>query len=67
MECYITNIHVKKLRHLNNIDISLSEDNVKHHLLITGRNGSGKTSLLDALFLQLRSSSEKFQCSGGMT
>lgn len=66
MECYITNIHVKKLRHLNNIDISLSEDNVKHHFLITGRNGSGKTSLLDALFLQLQSSGEKFQCSDEM-
>jgi len=66
MECYITNIHVKKLRHLNNIDISLSEDNVKHHLLITGKNGSGKTSLLDALFLQLQSFGEKIQCDDGM-
>ena len=65
MDCYITGIHINKLRHLNNIDISLSEDK-KQHLLITGKNGSGKTSLLDALFLQLQSFDEKFPYRGGM-
>ena len=43
---YITNIHVKKVRHLENLDIELSETE-KKHLILTGKNGSGKTSLLD--------------------
>lgn len=45
---YITDIHVKDLRHLHNIDIRLSKDE-RRHLLITGKNGSGKTTLLDAI------------------
>ena len=45
---FITDIHVKELRHLHNIDINLSKDS-RCHLLITGKNGSGKTSLLDAI------------------
>lgn len=48
MSNYITDIHVKELRHLHDIDIHLS-NNSRRHLLITGRNGSGKTSLLDAI------------------
>ena len=48
MSNYITAIHVKELRHLHNIDIKLSKD-TRCHLLITGKNGSGKTSLLDAI------------------
>ncbi|MBO4400410.1 MAG: AAA family ATPase [Selenomonadaceae bacterium] len=48
MEHYITQIHIDSLRHLNNIDIPLSEEN-RRHLLLTGKNGSGKTSLLEAL------------------
>jgi predicted ATP-binding protein involved in virulence len=57
MDCYITDIHINKLRHLHNIDISLAKDK-RQHLLITGKNGSGKTSLLDALFLQLENATE---------
>lgn len=45
---YITDIHVKDLRHLRGIDIHLSKGSPKH-LLITGKNGSGKTTLLDAI------------------
>jgi len=45
---FITDIHVKELRHLHNIDIKLSKES-RCHLLITGKNGSGKTSLLDAI------------------
>lgn len=45
---YITDIHVKDLRHLHNIDIRLSKDE-RRHVLITGKNGSGKTTLLDAI------------------
>lgn len=48
MEHFISKIQIKKLRHLENIDIILS-DNQRKHLLLTGRNGSGKTSLLETL------------------
>ena len=48
MEHFITKIHINSLRHLENIDIPLSEEACRH-LLLTGKNGSGKTSLLEAL------------------
>ena len=48
MEHFITKIQIDKLRHLSNIKISLKEEE-RQHLLITGKNGSGKTSLLLAL------------------
>ena len=48
MNHFITNIHVNKLFHLNNIDIPIADDNYPH-LIITGKNGSGKTLLLNAL------------------
>ena len=48
MEHYITKIHIDSLRHLNDIDIPLSAGS-RRHLLLTGKNGSGKTSLLEAL------------------
>jgi len=48
MNHFITNIHVNELFHLNNFDIPIADD--KHpHLIITGKNGSGKTILLNAL------------------
>lgn len=48
MEHFIIKIHIDKLRHLENIDIKLSSEE-RQHLLLTGKNGSGKTSLLEAL------------------
>ena len=48
MDCFITNIHIDRLRHLENINIDLSTKE-RHHLLLTGKNGSGKTSLLETL------------------
>jgi Predicted ATP-binding protein involved in virulence len=48
MEHFIRRIHIEKLRHLENIKIEISETS-RRHLLITGKNGSGKTSLLEAL------------------
>ena len=47
-ELFITNIQVGKVRNLENFDIMLS-DNERRHLILTGKNGSGKTSLLDAM------------------
>lgn len=41
MEHFISKIQLKKLRHLENIDIILS-DNQRKHLLLTGKNGSGR-------------------------
>jgi predicted ATPase len=45
---FISKIHIDKVRHLTNIDIDLSQTQAKH-LIITGKNGSGKTSLLEAI------------------
>ena len=48
MEHYITEIRIEKLRHLSNIVIFLNSEQ-RQNLIITGKNGSGKTSLLIAL------------------
>ena len=48
MEHFITAIHINHVRHLKDIDIPLSSEK-RQHLILTGRNGSGKTSVLDAL------------------
>ena len=45
---FITKIHIDKVRHLQNIDIVLSDTQCKH-LILTGKNGCGKTSLLEAI------------------
>ena len=48
MNYFIKNIHVNNLFHLNNFDIPIANDRFPH-LIITGKNGSGKTVLLNAL------------------
>jgi len=45
---FITKIHIGKVRHLHKIEIGLSDANCTH-LVLTGKNGSGKTSLLEAI------------------
>ena len=45
---YIESIEIRKVRHLKNIEIPISKNGLKH-LIITGKNGSGKTSLLEAI------------------
>lgn len=48
---FIKNISIKKLRYLEDININIG--NEFKHLIITGKNGSGKTSLLNTLSKEL--------------
>lgn len=44
-DCFIENIKIKDIRNIINFDIPLSS-NERKHLIITGKNGSGKTSTI---------------------
>ena len=48
MNYYIKNIHVNQLYHLHNFDIPIADEKTPH-LMLTGKNGSGKTVLLNAI------------------
>lgn len=48
VQIFMTSLLIHKVRHLEDIYIPLAEDRVKH-LILTGKNGSGKTSVLEAL------------------
>ena len=48
MSHYIKKLEISKVRHLTGLTISL-DGKEKNHLILTGRNGSGKTSLLEAI------------------
>lgn len=45
---FITKINIDKIRHLENIEINLDENKPKH-LILTGKNGVGKTTLIEAI------------------
>lgn len=47
-QIYMTELYLEKVRHLKDIRIPISENGLRH-LILTGENGSGKTSVLDAL------------------
>ena len=47
-QTFLTSVDIVKVRHLQNITIPLSTEKRKH-LILTGKNGSGKTSVLDSL------------------
>jgi predicted ATP-binding protein involved in virulence len=53
MTTFLTKIQVNKIFNLENFEIEI-DSNEKKHLILTGKNGSGKTSLLKAMlsFLQ---------------
>ena len=53
MDHYITKIHIDQVRHLHDVDIEL-KPNKRTHLILTGKNGSGKTSLLEAIRTNLQ-------------
>jgi predicted ATP-binding protein involved in virulence len=48
MKYFITDIEIRKIRHLGGINIPLSKSEAKH-LILTGKNGSGKTSVLEQI------------------
>lgn len=52
-QTFLTSVNVVKVRHLQNITIPL-DANKRKHLILTGKNGSGKTSVLEALVEHFR-------------
>ncbi|MBQ7433828.1 MAG: AAA family ATPase [Lachnospiraceae bacterium] len=65
MEHYITKIYIEQVRHLKDIQIELNKEK-RQHLILTGKNGSGKTSVLEALrsFLEMIQNGIKALSSG---
>lgn len=53
-QAFIENIKIKKVRHLQNINVPICKEKCKH-IIFTGKNGSGKTSVLDAISTFLNS------------
>lgn len=53
-QTFLTDIEIKKVRHLENISIPLDK-NKRKHLILTGKNGSGKTSVLEAVVKYIQS------------
>lgn len=52
-QTFLTGINIKKVRHLSDISIPLSEE-IRKHLILTGKNGSGKTSVMEALVSHIK-------------
>lgn len=59
---FISSLTIEKVRHLENITIQLSKDTPKH-LILTGKNGSGKTSVLEAMsrYLNAAATSDRIE------
>ncbi len=58
MSNYITELKINKVRHLENLSIYLGD--TKKHLILTGKNGSGKSSVLEELNNSLLGKGEVF-------
>lgn len=52
MENFITSIYVEHSRNVKDLEIKLSDEK-RQHLILTGKNGSGKTSLLEEIYSYL--------------
>lgn len=52
MENFITSIYVEHSRNVKDLTIKLSDEK-RQHLILTGKNGSGKTSLLEEIRREL--------------
>lgn len=53
-QTFLTDVEIRKVRHLENISIPLDK-NERKHLILTGKNGSGKTSVLEAVVKYIQS------------
>lgn len=53
-QAFIEKIKINKVRHLQNINVPICKEKSKH-IIFTGKNGSGKTSVLDAISTFLNS------------
>jgi predicted ATP-binding protein involved in virulence len=65
MSSFLTKIYIDKIFHLEGINIEL-DVRQKKHLILTGKNGSGKTSVLNALVevfqdIKRKSNAQKFE------
>ncbi|TAE19791.1 MAG: hypothetical protein EAZ95_00870 [Bacteroidetes bacterium] len=47
-EIFIQSIKINEVRHLHDVEVALHQDK-RTHLILTGKNGSGKTSVLEAM------------------
>ena len=56
---FITKLNIDKVRNLENITINLSDSEMKH-LILTGKNGSGKTTVLNAMKAYLKAIEENY-------
>lgn len=57
-QIFITDIKIFKCRNITDLNIPLNS-NERRHLIITGKNGSGKTSLLEFLLEYLKQKQDK--------
>lgn len=62
---FVSKIVIDKVRHLKNLEIELSTEE-KKHLVLTGKNGSGKTSLLNSIATYLNSITSSNQLASAM-
>jgi len=57
-ELFIEKIKINQVRHLKDVEIPIS-DTERKHLILTGKNGSGKTSVLEEIKLVFKLSLDK--------
>lgn len=57
MKSFVKQIRIEEIRHLRKFEIDIDEREMKH-LIITGKNGFGKTSLLERMQVYLEGASD---------